>query len=47
MYSDVLTYAEAYVDTCTSGRWDDASKQRLLNVYQYYRDHLGDLMIYR
>ena len=47
MYSDVLTYAEAYVDICTSARWDDESKQRLMNIYQYYRDHLGDLIVYR
>lgn len=47
MYSDFMTYAEEYVNTCTSVQWNEAGKQRLMNIYQYYKENLNALFVYR
>jgi len=45
-YDDPLVYAEEFAAWDPSVRWDEGTKDFLLNFYDYYRENLGDLLYF-
>lgn len=47
LYTDAAEYARTWLEaTGQDGTYDEAAEQRLLNIYNYYKENAGRLMEY-